>query len=177
MNYLITFLMLITSCRGVEKKTTTSNKDYQINNNFYELVFNELKDINAKKYFISFEIVDNFEISDDYESTLINNNIITKSEKNKLNNQYYIIEYNTQLSKKTNEIIELSSKDKANKIELDYIFSKPFQINQNKILILNSVRYHHTISKDTKGGTDRIILFELENNEWKIKQIANLIDI
>ncbi len=178
MNYLITLLILLmNSCGGAEKKTTTSGKDYQVNNNFYESIFKELESIDTKQYFISFEISDNFEISDVLKSTLVKNNIITESEKNKLNNQYYKIEYNSQLSNKTNEIIELSRKNKANKIELSYIFSKPFQINQNKILILNSVRYNHTISKNTKGGTDRVILFELENNEWKIKQVENLVDI
>lgn len=177
MKYLILIALLISSCKQKSNNIDFSKNEAQNINLLYELILEELKNVDTNEFHITYEVKDSFDISDDIKFALQENNIITEDEKNRISNRIINSELSTQLSSKTKNIIQLSQNQSQKKTELNYILSKPFQINGNKILILNSVQYRDPLSGDVKGGTKRAITFIKDNEEWRISKIINLIDM
>lgn len=177
MKYVITLLILLMSCKNEVKNVEFVDSKPLINTNFYEIIFSELSKINIEQLYISYEVSNDFEISKDIEHSLLKTKVITEVEKNKLSNQFVINSFSTKLSLKTEELIMLSNRNKAEKIELHYLFSKPYQVAKDKVIIFNTIKYRHHFSKIVKGGTERIIVFNMKNDGWEIVKIKNLIDI
>ncbi|MGC1473808.1 MAG: hypothetical protein WA775_14535 [Psychroserpens sp.] len=175
MKYLIVFILLF-SCKNLENDTKALSFNNQIKGNFYEIIFNELDEIDTKAYYITYDVIDDFRIDEKTKSILLENNIITLSEKNKLSQKFILDNYNLNLSPVKQALINHSAVEKGKKTELNYTFSKPYQIGKDKVVIINLITYKSKLSKGVKGGSKRVIIFEIENEVWKITQLKNFID-
>jgi len=101
----------------------------------------------------------------------------TDKEKNRLNSNYKYKFFNKDISIINEKIIKESRKDSNNKLELNYKFSYPYLINENKIFIINSIVYRNPETLEVKGGTERVIIYLYEDGLWKKAKTINLIDI
>lgn len=177
MKYLIIIFFLLYSCKKIDNDRVKSKGDPQHKIHFYELIFEELKRIDTDQFYITYKIINNYIPSVEIKQALVKNKVITESEGNKLLDKLINADYSIEFSTKTENILNSSKIMHSKKTELNYEFSKPYQINENKILILNSVKYRDQLSQDVKGGSERAIIFIKENNNWKIKQIETLNEI
>ena len=175
MRYFIISLICFLSCKH-QQTHLEEVIEAQDDIDYYDLIFEELNQIDTDKYHITYEIINNFNIDNDIKVALEKLNIITQSEKSKLSDKFIVEKFSTNLSSKTTEIINLSKKDEFKKIQINHMFSKPYQLNDSKILILCSVRFLYPSSYEVRGGTDRVIIFEEKDYNWTIDKTVNLID-
>ncbi|WP_111308787.1 hypothetical protein [Confluentibacter sediminis] len=177
MKYLIIVFALLYSCKKADSDRVKSKIDTQPKIHFYEFIFDELKKIDTNQFYITYEIINDYTPSLEIKQALVKNKVIIESEADKLSDKFINTDYSLELSSKTESILNSSKIMHSKKTELNYTFSKPYQIDENKILILNSVKYRDQLSQDVKGGSERAIIFIKENNNWKIKQIETLNEI
>tara|TARA_R110000868_G_scaffold410776_1_gene700219 strand:+ start:2195 stop:2728 length:534 start_codon:yes stop_codon:yes gene_type:complete len=177
MKYIIIIFILFFSCKEKETHTVISKIKTQNKVLFYDLIFDELKSIDIDKFYVTYEINSSFNITDEIKVALEKNNIITPNEKNKLSDEFINTNFSTQLSSRIENILKISKNKSQKKTELNYDFSRPYQINENKVLILNLVRYREQLSKDVKGGSERVIVFIKNNDDWNISKIINLFEM
>lgn len=176
MKYLFLFLIFFTSCKENYSQQNKTKSQRKVS--FYDLVFDELKNIDTSKYYITYEIKNNYHITNEIYQSIKNIELLNSTEIINLKNSIFFKPFDIKLSKRNKEIIRLSKNDNLKKVELNHLFSYPYLIGENKVLIALSVKYRHQSSKEVKGGSDRIILFT-KNKEgtWSIIKNIGLLEI
>ena len=175
MRYLILIAICLLSCKH-QKTHLDEEIEVQDDTAYYDLILQELNQIDIDKYYITYEIINDFNIDNDIKSAMEKTNLITQDEINKLSDEFIVEKFSTYISSEINEIINFSKKEEIKKIQINHEFSEPYLINEHKILILCSVKFLHPGSKELRGGTARAIILKEEDYNWVIDKRVNLID-
>ena len=170
---IISFSFFLCYCKQDKKEIVLSKKEHLNEFSFYNLIFDELKDVDVDKYHLTYKIYDDLKISNKEINYLEKKELIPKNQilSKKIGNRY-----KKELPNRINKIFNNSKIKNSKKMELHYAFSKPYSFNENKVLIFNETTYSTHLSNAVKGGGKRVFLFIKENNLWSIKKVVNLSD-
>jgi hypothetical protein len=174
MKYTILSFLIIYSCKN---EILVYNKIIQKKVPFYDIIFDELENIDTSKYYITYQIKKDFNITNEIFKSIENIELLNNKEKENLKENKVFKIFDIELSSNKKEIVDLSKKNSTKKIEINYQFSFPYLLNENKVLIINSIKYRDQISKDVKGGSERVIILTKNEGVWIITKKVILIDM
>lgn len=139
----------------------------------YEIILNEIQNIDISKYYINYTVKEDFII---FKEEDLKKYLSGEEEKTLKKRQKYT-KFSKKLSDTTISILQKSNESKQSKIEIEYQFSYPYILSNDKILLYNSVKYKSPANGDIKSGVDRIFIIKKEANKWIIERKIDLYEI
>lgn len=144
-------------------------------NSIYNNVLREINSVETSKYYITIKISKNYPISEDLYKSLRESTVLTPTEVNDLEKEEISFSEEKDLTCDILKVIDLSKQNSIDKMELEYIFSWPYKVSNEVILLFNTIHYK-TSNGVIKGGGKRIFLFQKRNSSWELQRKIPVLD-
>jgi len=173
--YLIILFFIIISCKENKKsepsKITIESEIVESKVNFYSLFLDykteqELSDkfqLDTSKYFETYVLQGRSKLIDRNLEDVKSSDFINETEIERLNYHEVFENYESDFI----DMYEFNSKKhKTNKTEIVYLFSYPFKVSKEKVLIGFELKHKSHPTELTKGGAMGFFILKKINNSW-----------
>ncbi|MFT7901355.1 hypothetical protein VBY74_15380 [Tenacibaculum ascidiaceicola] len=151
-------------------KTDKKSEVKEVNSGyFYDIILNEVREVDTDKYLIEYLINSDYEKENSFKSKNTNSHL-------KLDSCKVYKFFSKEISSENKNIIDQSTKEKKDKEKIIYEFSLPCKVNEGQVLVFNKIKFVSSNTNRVKGGGERVFHFIKNDNKWEIGETIQLED-